>query len=25
MNQAKYALFEYTDTRSFTNHKKIVD
>lgn len=25
MNRAKYALFEYTDTRSFTNHKKIVD
>ena len=25
MNQAKYALFEYTDTRSFTNHTKITN
>jgi hypothetical protein len=24
MNQAKYALFEYTDARSFTNHKKFI-
>ena len=25
MNQAKYALFEYTDTRSFKTHKKNID